>query len=215
MAAADDTVRFYFSFRSPYSWLAFLRIERALGSLPVVLEYVPVFPPKDFPNDPAAVPNKLRYIREDVARIAQAYGYRTATGFAIDTDWIRPHAAFVYAADQGRARAFGLALHSARFEDGLDVGDNGVMRDVAVKLSLDPDAVVAAADDEQHQTRVVQGMITAATEDSIFGVPYFVYRGETFWGNDRIHWLIRAIRKAHGQPVVDLRQDFLQALDRS
>ena len=31
----------------------------------------------------------------------------------------------------------------------------------------------------------------------MFGVPLFVYRGEPFWGNDRIEWLVRAIRTAH------------------
>jgi 2-hydroxychromene-2-carboxylate isomerase len=45
-------------------------------------------------------------------------------------------------------------------------------------------------------------------------VPYFVYRGETFWGNDRIDWLVRAIRRAHGMPVVDLSRDVLAPLDR-
>ena len=57
-------------------------------------------------------------------------------------------------------------------------------------------------------------MIQGAQEDSIFGVPYFVYRGEPFWGNDRIEWLVRAVRIAHGMPVVDLARDLLAPLDR-
>ncbi len=41
------------------------------------------------------------------------------------------------------------------------------------------------------------------SEDGLFGVPTFVYRGETFWGNDRIEWLIRAVRRGAGVPEDD------------
>ena len=90
MTDTREPVRFYFSFRSPYSWLAMLRIEQALAKLPVRLEYLPVFPPPDFPNDPAAVPNKLKYIQLDTARIAQEYGFPTQPLGALDTNWVRP-----------------------------------------------------------------------------------------------------------------------------
>ena len=214
MAVPDDTIRFYFSFRSPYSWLAFERIDRAIERLPVALHYVPVFPPPNYPNDPTAVPNKLKYIQHDVPRQAEAYGLRVKMPETLDCEWVRPHAAFLYALDQGKARAFGGGLFEARFSEGRDVGEDAVMAEVASAHGIDAGALVAAAADPAYQTRVVQGMIMAVQEDSIFGVPYFSYRGETFWGNDRIDWLVRSIRRAHGMPVVDLTRDFLQPLDR-
>jgi 2-hydroxychromene-2-carboxylate isomerase len=210
MSDVVEPVRFYFSFRSPYSWLAFVRAPRALDGLPVRIEYLPVFPPPDFPNDPAAVPNKLKYILQDVTRIAEAWGMSTMPPASVDTAWERPHAAFVYAQDQGRGYDFALELFSARFQRAQDVGADSVMQEVATKVGLDPAGLLAAADDVAYQTRVVEGMIKAATEDSIFGVPLFVYRGEPFWGNDRIEWLLRAIRSAHGLPITDLRADFMR-----
>ncbi len=214
MTDPQDRVRFYFSFRSPYSWLALLRIEQALQALKVALDYIPVFPPPDFPNDPAAVPNKRKYIERDIARVAEAYGYRAQAPAKLDTDWIRPHAAFVYAADQGKGPAFARGLFEARFVRGLDVGEDAVMAEAAGGQGLDAQALIAAAGDSGYQTRVVQGMIQALEQDSIFGVPLFVFRGEPFWGNDRIEWLVRAIRVAHGMEVVDLASDMLRSLDR-
>jgi 2-hydroxychromene-2-carboxylate isomerase len=214
MPGTEDVIRLYFSFRSPYSWLAFVRIGPAIERLPVTLEYLPVFPPPNYANDPSAVPNKLKYIQHDVARIAEAYGFRPKWPEKMDCDWVRPHAAFLYALDQGKAQAFGRGLFEARFVHGRDVGEDGVMTEVASAHGLDAGALVAAASDPAYQTRVVQGMIKGSQEDSIFGVPYFVYRGERFWGNDRIDWLVRAIRRGHGMPVVDLAPDFLQPLDR-
>jgi 2-hydroxychromene-2-carboxylate isomerase len=214
MPGPEDTIRFYFSFRSPYSWLAFVRIDAAIERLPVALQYLPVFPPPNFPNDPAAVPNKLAYIQQDVPRQAEAYGLAVKLPEKIDCDWIRPHAAFLYALDQGKERAFGRGLFEARFTHGRDVGEDSVLGEVASAHGLDAAALVAAAADPAYQTRVVQGMIQGVQEDSIFGVPYFVYRGERFWGNDRIDWLVRSIRRAHGMKVVDLSRDPLLPLDR-
>jgi 2-hydroxychromene-2-carboxylate isomerase len=210
MSNDREPVRFYFSFRSPYSWLAFERIERAFRDVPVQLQYLPVFPPPDYPNDPTAVPNKLKYILRDVGRQAEAYGLSVKAPSVLDTQWVRPHAAFVYAQDQGKGHAFGLAMSRARFSQGQDVGDDDVMRSIATRLELDGNALVTSCDDVAYQTRVVEGMIQGATEDSIFGVPLFVYRGEPFWGNDRIEWVLRAIKKAHGHSVPSLQEDRLK-----
>lgn len=208
-----EQVRFYFSFRSPYSWLAFHRIDPALAGLPVTLDRIPVFPPPNFANDPAKVPAKAKYIRTDIGRIAEAYGFAYRVPDALDCEWVRPHAVFLRAKDEGKDLAFGKALYEARWSRGLDVGDNAVMREAALSAGLDANTALAAADDAAYHRRVWEGMIQGAGEDDIFGVPYFVFRGDRYWGNDRIEWLVRAIRRAHGMPVVDLT-DPLTPLDR-
>lgn len=199
MTQAREPVRFYFSFRSPYSWLAFERVEDAFKELPVELQYIPVFPPPNFQNDPAAVPNKLKYIARDIARFAEVYGLKVSWPKTRDCEWQKPHAAYLYARDQSPKLgfAFGRDVFRARFSEGQDLADSNVYAAIAERLGLDPKATVAALDDVALQTRVVEGMIQGATEDSIFGVPLFVYRGEPFWGNDRIDWVVQAIKKAH------------------
>jgi len=201
-----ETVRFYFSFRSPYSWFAFRRIERALAGLPAVLDYVPIFPPEDYPNDPRANPAKLAYVREDVARFAAAYGLRMKMPESFDTDWIRPHAAYLFAADRGRSREFANALYELRFCQGRDVGEDAAIAHTARAAALDGRAAAAAAADPAFQARV-RGGFERAREDKVFGAPHFVYRGEGFWGNDRIEWLVRAIARDSGRPVPDLAAD--------
>ena len=95
----NKTVRFYFSFRSPYSWLATFRIYHLEDKLPVSFDLVPVFPPKDYKNDPETQLNKKDYIRNDVKRIANAYGLNVCFPNPFDTNWVRPHSAFLYAND--------------------------------------------------------------------------------------------------------------------
>jgi 2-hydroxychromene-2-carboxylate isomerase len=203
-----ETIRFYFSFRSPYAWFAFHRIEAALSGLPVTVEYVPCFPPEDYQGDPRANPAKTAYIDADVARIAEAYGLGLRWPKPFDADWIRPHAAYLFTEDQRRGRAFGLAAYGLRFSEGRDIGADDVMAEAARRTGVDPEAAVRAADDAALHGRVMHGM-GGGREDGLFGVPFFVYRGQTFWGNDRIEWLVRAIKQDIGKPVPNLRSDSL------
>ena len=201
-----ETLTFYFSFRSPYSWFAYHRLARVFDGVPVRVERVPVFPPPDFPNDPAAMPGKLHYLVADVQRIASAYGLTVRWPEKTDTEWMRPHAAYLHAADAGRGDAFALALYAARFSRGEDVVRDEVIAGAATAAEVDPVATLRAGDDPAVHQRVLEGM-GRALQDGIFGVPYFVYGEQRFWGNDRLEWLVRAVRENAGQPVPDLQSD--------
>ena len=187
------TVRFYFSFRSPFAWLAFLQAPRALESLPVDLERIPLFPPPDYPNDPAAVPAKLEYIAQhDLPRLARAYGLEVAPLASMDIDWMRPHAMWIYADQHEAGDAFGQELFSARFSRSQDLADERVLAAAARAAGLDPEKALAAGQDPTYHAHVGKG-IAKALEDGVFGVPFFTYQGERFWGHDRLGWLVRSI----------------------
>jgi 2-hydroxychromene-2-carboxylate isomerase len=189
-----ETVRFYWSFRSPYSWIAFHLAEPALEGLGVTLQHIPVFPPPDYRNDPTAIPAKVEYMaKHDLPRLAKRYGLHFTAPAGPDVEWIKPHAMWCYAASQGRAKEFGEAVFAARWSHGLDLGDPAVLADAARQARLDPEATVAAGDDEHWQTAVMEGML-GSVNDGVFGVPMFVYRGERFWGHDRLDFLVDAIR---------------------
>jgi 2-hydroxychromene-2-carboxylate isomerase len=207
MSEPAETVRFYFSFRSPYSWLAFPRMELAAQHAGLALEYIPVFPPADFPNDPTRPPSKAAYILHDVQRLARAYGLDFKMPAVLDCEWVRPHAAFVHAHDQGRGPAFARAVFTARFSRGEAVADDAVIAACAEEVGLAAAPLLAAQDDRQLQERVVLGMIRGVQEDGLFGVPLAVYRGERFWGNDRIEWLRRHVDQLRGLAVPDLSTD--------
>lgn len=196
-----DTVRFYWSFRSPYAWIAFELAEPALAGLPVRLEPLAVFPPSEFPNDPARVPAKLVYIMEhDMPRLARRHGLEFRRPSGIDAPWIRSHAMWQYAESQGRGVQFGKAVYAARWSHARDVGDDAVLAECAVRAGLDPQATLAAGDSPSFQGRVLEGMARGAREDGLFGVPLFVFRGERFWGHDRMELLVDRIREVHGLP---------------
>jgi 2-hydroxychromene-2-carboxylate isomerase len=202
-----DVVRFYFSFRSPFAWFAFHLAPRALQGLPVELQPIPVFPPPGFANDPAQVPAKLEYIlQHDLPRIAEGYGFKLARLAQLDVDWLRPHAMWLHASDRGAGERFGAEIFAARFSRGEDLTSPDVYLSAARAAGLDPDATLAAGEDPALHQRVWGGM-EQGLRDGIFGVPFFVFRGERFWGQDRIAWLVRSVARAHGRemPPPELR----------
>lgn len=194
----------YFSFRSPYSWLALHRLERLGSRLGTELRLVPVYPRANSGfNDPAANHAHLRYLIEDVGRMAQAYGLTLKLPPSVDVRWELSHAAFTFAQERDRGLAFAVAASNARFRRGRDLGDPAVLGEVAAIVGLDPALVAEAAEDPARHAQVEAG-ITAGMHAGVFGVPFFVYEGHHFWGNDRLDWVLREIDRARGLPVPEL-----------
>jgi 2-hydroxychromene-2-carboxylate isomerase len=194
-----DPIRFYFSFRSPYAWLATERLDAELGDLGVPIQRLPIYPTPDlFPNDPAAIPDKIAYIVQDVARLAREQGLQVRFPSAADPDWSLSHAAFLGAQREGAEHPFMLEMFRQRFGRGLDLGDDEVIAEAADRAGLDAGAMLAAAHSEELRARASAGWRQAAERDRIFGVPSFVYAGRLYWGQDRMQFLRSAVGRKAG-----------------
>jgi 2-hydroxychromene-2-carboxylate isomerase len=199
-------IRFYFSFRSPYAWFAAERLERELAGCDYALELVPLFPTAEtFPNDPVRLPNKLRYLMVDTMRLAREYELPMRFGAAIDTHWAKAHAAFLGAQQRGVGVRFMVEMFRARFGEARDVGDDTVLTAVAERCELSGEEILAAAHSPTLQAEVSDNFKLGQQRDGIFGVPSFVYRGELFWGHDRIASLRRAVIEASAPSRTDAR----------
>lgn len=198
-SADDGSIRFYFSFRSPYAWIAAERIEAELGDLGASIERIPIFPtPELFPNDPSTMPDKIAYMAQDVPRLARERGLQVRFPSATDTDWALPHAAFLGAEPRGAGQRFMVEVFRKRFCEGLDVGEEAVVADAARRAGLDPEAILAAGRSDDLRAEVSAGWRRAAERDRIFGVPSFVYAGRLYWGQDRMHFLRSAVARKSG-----------------
>jgi 2-hydroxychromene-2-carboxylate isomerase len=195
-----NSIRFYFSFRSPYAWIAAERLDSELGDLGVPIERIPIFPtPELFPNDPSTLPDKVAYLLQDVPRLAREYGLKVRFPASGDTDWALSHAAFLGAEPERASQRLMVQLFRKRFSEGLNLGDDAVVADAAKAAGLDPDPILAAGHSSALRDQVSAGWRLAAERDRIFGVPSFVFAGKLYWGQDRMHFLRSAIlRKAAG-----------------
>ncbi len=139
-------VRFYYSFRSPYAWLAALRLEKTLGADFSRLERVPFWEPDEksrklleadgviFPYRPMSRERHL-YILEDVKRISAAQGVRVRWPVDPPTPfWERPHLAAIRAEALGIGDAFFWAVYHARWIEGRDICAASTIIDIARQL---------------------------------------------------------------------------------
>jgi 2-hydroxychromene-2-carboxylate isomerase len=196
----DQSIRFYFSFRSPYAWLAAERLEEELGDLGVPIERIPIFPtPELFPNDPLALPEKSAYLVQDIVRLTRERGLEVRFPPSGDHDWALSHAAFLGAQELGAGHQFMLEAFRKRFSEGRDLCEDEVVAEAAREADLDPEAILSAAHDEALRDEVSAGWLAGRERDGIFGVPSFLYAGRLYWGQDRMRFLRSAVIRKSGQ----------------
>lgn len=93
----------------------------------------------------------------------------------------------------GDALAFANGLLRAVWQDERNIADAGTVAEVADAAGHDGRAILAAT--EAPATAAAYDANTGeALRLGVFGVPWFVWHGEPFWGQDRIELLERAIR---------------------
>ena len=133
--AMPADLEFYFSFRSPYSYLAAMRVVQLADRLGLNLVLRPVLP---MVTRGIPVPSrKLRYIIKDVARVARhdkvPFGpIRDPLGNGVE----RCLAVFHLARSQGTEREFMLAAMRAIWCEAADLTRNSTLRRVAAAAGL-------------------------------------------------------------------------------
>ena len=197
-------VDFYFSFRSPYSYLAVSQ-ARALAAehdIDFTLRVVRPLAVRD-PNFFKSVnPMWPPYLFRDVTRIAERLGlpFRwprpdpvvqdLSTGtIAADQPHIgRLSRLGVLAAEQGAGLAYVEAVSHLIWSgevDGWDQGDH--LARAAVTAGLDPVTLEArAAAEVDRLDAILMADETGQAAAGHWGVPLFVYQGEPFFGQDRL-----------------------------
>ena len=186
-----QTVKFYFAYNSPFAFLANTHITHDLAPFAVTVEYKPVYSPRrgggPDPNAP-----RIKYMQEDVRRFADAYGLRLNPGPLADSK--KACLGFLFAQERGRGTAYHDGVYTARWLNGKDIGQDEVLAEIAERSGLNRAAFLAALHDARYEAVLTQSNTDAET-DGVFGFPFFVFAGQKFWGNDRVEWLVRALRQ--------------------
>lgn len=196
MDTALETIKFYYDFKSPFTYLA---LEPALGlerSHRVSLRFIP----RDF--EPRAAYggeldqrrphdwNKVRYLYEDVRRFANDRGL-IIRGPQKLFDSRLAMMSGIYADRHGRFREYAPRIFERFFKRELDLEDPTAIARVLRECGLDAEEFgrYAAADGTADLALAVE----EADRDGVFGVPTLIVAGEPFWGNDRIEWVIKKL----------------------
>jgi 2-hydroxychromene-2-carboxylate isomerase len=203
--------RLYFSFRSPYSWMAVHRLRTAVPEVMRELDWLPYFDPDPITEAALAERDaefhyvqmsraKHRYILMDTKRLADRDGLTMAWPVDVDPWWELPHLAWLAARRAGRAEPMYDAIVDARWRRGDDICTPAVIRAAAIEAGVDPDVAAGAADDPEIRDEATAGLVRAYHDD-VFGVPFLRLGPHRFWGLERIGAFLEAWRGVAPPPA--------------
>jgi 2-hydroxychromene-2-carboxylate isomerase len=183
------TVRFYFDFISPYSWLALNEAGAFAEEHGVVWEMRPVVYGKLLDETglvgPAETRAKRRYTFHDVARRAHRLGLKLQGPPAHPFRSLEALRTAVVFREEPSILELCAAIADAAWSRGLDLTDVEVLRTIVRECGLDPRDLP-----ERIAAPAVKDLLRTWTQEAldlgVFGVPTFVYAGELFWGHDRL-----------------------------
>jgi predicted DsbA family dithiol-disulfide isomerase len=138
-------LRYYFDVVCPYSYILAPEVERAEDDGLVEIEWLPF----ELRPAPKALPDpRGDYIRDHWRN--HVYGLAIDHEVEIHVPRHQPRSTLALALhslaeEEGRGRAYRAAAHHAFFIEGLDISDEGVLREVAKDCGLDADSAIAAA----------------------------------------------------------------------
>ena len=207
------SVDLFFSFRSPYSYLALPKTLRVVQQYDLVVNARPVYPlavrvPGFFKK---ANPNFPRYVFIDSIRVAQMEGipFRFPQPDPIDQNMMTLEVApeqprikrltrlGAAAQEAGRGLEFIWEVASVLWGGqvtGWDQGDH--LAKAAARAGLDLAALDdAITKDVDRYEKIIADNEAAHAASNHWGVPCFVFNGEPFFGQDRIDLLVWRLKQ--------------------
>jgi 2-hydroxychromene-2-carboxylate isomerase len=184
-------IPFYYDYACPWAYLGSCRVEAYFRDLGATIDFRPVH--LAALREPEAGPQSLGGMGErkkknylgDMRHWSEMIG----ADFAANITGPRPDTrlllkAALVAKDAGRFRELHYPAYRARWAEGRDVADAGVVRSLLAAAGLDADGALAQAQSDALAARLAADT-QAAIARGVFGVPTLFVGDEMFWGNDR------------------------------
>ncbi len=194
-------VEVFFSFRSPYSYLAVERLRQLRDELPIDLSLRPLLP---MVTRGLAVPrDKVRYITRDAKREADRLGIPLGRICDPLGEGVARCVAVFLQVERARgprmAHDFAAAALQGIWSRAIDVATDRGLGEVARAAGVE-DCVAAGLAARGWEATVDRHRVALA-ELGLWGVPSFRLGDWSTWGQDRLWLLERRVRAACAEPA--------------
>jgi 2-hydroxychromene-2-carboxylate isomerase len=194
------TIDFYFSFISLYTYIGYEAFQDLVNRYDLEVNYKPIDLHAVF-SAGGGLPVSKRPPQRQAYRFVEMQRWRLARNIPLvlkpkhhPSDPVIGHRMLVAALKEGAdVRQFvGNALKILWVND-LDIQDPKVMVQVANQSGLKGEVLLEKSQDAAIQTDI-DSLTQEAVQRQVFGTPFFFYRDEPFWGQDRLEMLEDVIR---------------------
>lgn len=197
------SLEFLFDFGGPNSYLAHKSLPEICARTGAELVYVPILLGGLFKltNNQAPMmryaetPAKRNYEMLEFDRFVKAHAlpFKMNPRFPLNTLYVMRGA--VAAQQLGCFALYVQAVMAAMWENGKDVSDAEIVRQVLDSAGLDSAALLALADNPDVKAELMANT-EAAAKRGAFGVPTFFVGEEMFWGKERLGQVEAALTKS-------------------
>lgn len=195
-------IDYYFWMNSDWAYLGADRLEALAARQGVEIRYKPVDLPNVYSRTGGVLLGQRAQERQNY-RVIELRRWCRKLGIHVNPHpkYMCPNAdlasCIVIAADlQGQAvLPVYKALLRAQWAEERDISDEDTLREILSEQSLDPEELLQRSgepDVVRHYRRFTDEAVAAG----VFGSPSYVYRGELFWGQDRLDMLEECIALA-------------------
>ena len=191
-----ETIKFYYDYKSPFTYLALEPAFALEQSHRVRLRPLPLdFNPRgayggELEQRIERDWRKVRYLYLDVRRHANARGMIIRGPQKLFDSSIAMMAG-IWTERHGKFRPFSDRVFERFFKRELNIEDISAVAAVIDEVGLDSAAFRKYA--ETDGPADVKASFEEGERDGAFGVPTFIADGEMFWGNDRVVWLAKKL----------------------
>ena len=198
------TVEFYYDLVSPYSYLAHREVSRIcdehgaeLSLRPMLLGAVHNAVGLQAPIETEA---KARYQARDIRRWAEHYGLPMDFPEPFPFRTLKTMRAAMFLKERGELEAFTREAFALYWEEGCapkglrEADEDGPVSEAARRIGAEPDEVLAGASAPEAK-EALKKATGEAVERGVFGAPAFFVGDEMFWGNDRLHFVEKALAR--------------------
>jgi 2-hydroxychromene-2-carboxylate isomerase len=194
MADALETIKLYYDFKSPFTYLAMEPAYRLEETHRVRLRFIPLELAVreayggELEQRAQRDWDKVRYLYMDVRRFANERGIIIRGPQKIFDSRLALMSG-LYADRNGRFRPHANRVFERFFKRELNLEDFDALAAVMVEVGLEAEGFRRYA--ESDGPGDLRAATAEAERDGVFGVPTFNVAGELFWGNDRVEWMIK------------------------
>ncbi|MEB2345696.1 MAG: 2-hydroxychromene-2-carboxylate isomerase [Deltaproteobacteria bacterium] len=203
------TLEFFFDCSSPWTYLAFDRIEALAQETGATLVWKPILVggvfnavnPSVYETRAKPVPAKARYYGKDLGDWVRRSGLRIGTPKPFPVNSVKAMRGAFFALDAGCIAPYARAVFEAYWGELRDISQDEVLADVVARVGLDRDAYFAAI-----AAPALKERLRATTDELVarggFGSPtLFVDGDDMYFGNDRLVLVREALLAKGGAPA--------------
>ena len=183
---------FYFDFISPYSFLAYKRLELLNKNNEININYKPILlgglHKLGGITAPAFNERKMKNMKNDCKLVAKKNTIEFKWNNKFPVNSLNLMRGYLVLNKKLKKRFFDLCF-DAYWKNNIDLSDKKNLENVLDNCSINKDAFFKDIQDQKIKDELKQ-LTESAFKKDIFGAPTFVVNDKIFWGQDRLDYAL-------------------------